>query len=53
MDVCAKAVLTDAGAAIAASAAVMTVLRSIMVTPSFQHVEDSSIRARTPLNMPL
>jgi hypothetical protein len=31
MDVCAKAVLTEAGAAMAASAAVMMVLRSIMV----------------------
>jgi hypothetical protein len=53
MGVCARAVLTDTGAAIAASAAVMMVLRSIMVTPSFQHIEDSSIRARAPLNMPL
>jgi hypothetical protein len=53
MDVWARAILTEAGAVMAASAAVMTVLRSIMVTPSFQRIEDSSIRSSAPLNMPL
>jgi hypothetical protein len=37
---------------IAASAVIM-VLRSIMLAPSLQHIEDSSIRAGAPLNMPL
>jgi hypothetical protein len=53
MDVCAKTVLTEAGAAIAASAALMMVLRSIMVAPSFQHIKNSWIRASPPLNKPL
>jgi len=43
----------DAGAAIAASAAVMMVLRSIMVTPSSQDIQNSAICASSPLNKPL
>jgi hypothetical protein len=53
MGVCAKAVLTEAGAAIAASAAVMMVLRSIMVTPSSQGIQDSPIRTAALLNTAL
>jgi hypothetical protein len=58
MGVCAKTVPTDAGAAIAASAVVIMVLRSIMaqfllVIACSARNDNNLFRANVPLNKPL
>jgi hypothetical protein len=53
MAACARTVAPEAGAAMAASAAVISDLRSIMLAPSCQLIQHSPIRASPLLNMPL